>query len=178
MIFFNMMQRIGKAIDQSTSVFTLRAAIGHASILDLCMAPGGMLLYALQSNPGARATAFTLPVQNGGHAMMLSEDVRQRVSTKLCDITLLAADMGVTVIPEDHPDRDGFILEQQLMEAQVFDVVICDGQVLRLHTRARYREVREARRMITTQLVLGLKHVKAGGRLSSDFPLASLRDTD
>ncbi|KMU83915.1 hypothetical protein CIHG_01699 [Coccidioides immitis H538.4] len=48
---------------------------------------------------------------------------------------------------------------------EVFDLVICDGQVLRTHDRAAYREEREARRLTLTQLALGVEHVRHGGTI-------------
>ena len=167
LFFFGMMQRIGEALNKHTGAFTSILPGDHDNILDLCMAPGGMLLHALEYNPNARATAFTLPVQNGGHAICLSEEVRERVSIRLKDITLLAADMGVTTIPEGHADHSKFILEKQLDDEQLFDIILCDGQVLRTHTRAEYRDKCEARRLLTTQLVLGLEHIEIGGMLVS-----------
>ena len=48
------------------------------------------------------------------------------------------------------------------MGSQTFDLVICDGQVLRTHARAGYKEAREARKLIVTQLALGSEHVRQG----------------
>ena len=62
-----------------------------------------------------------------------------RLTLKLLDITLLVADMGVTSIPEEHPDVKNF-LPQEFSSETFFDLVICDGQVLRTHARAEYRE--------------------------------------
>lgn len=79
---------------------------------------------------------------------------------------MLAADMGVTDIPEKHPDARKF-LPCQMRETQLFDLVLCDGHVLRTHapTRASYRETREPARLKTTQLALGLEHIKPGGTM-------------
>ncbi|KMU80449.1 hypothetical protein CISG_02300 [Coccidioides immitis RMSCC 3703] len=83
---------------------------------------------------------------------------------KYQDITMFAADMGVTDIPKEHPDAANF-LPRQLDPREVFDLVICDGQVLRTHDRAAYREEREARRLTLTQLALGVEHVRHGGTI-------------
>lgn len=126
------------------------------------MAPGGFLMKALEKNTGSHCLAFSLPVSDGGHKVLLpaSADVEQR----LLDIAMLAADMGVRDIPEEHPDAANF-LPQQLKPDQLFDLVVCDGQVLRTHTRATYREKREAWRLTITQLALGLEHLAPGGKM-------------
>ncbi|KAL3476162.1 hypothetical protein BJX99DRAFT_247019 [Aspergillus californicus] len=83
---------------------------------------------------------------------------------RFLDITMLAANMGITVIPANHPDAENF-LPRHFTPDQMFDLVMCDAQVLRTQPRAAYREPREATRLILTQLVLGLEHVKPGGTM-------------
>ncbi|KAE8130850.1 hypothetical protein BDV38DRAFT_291190 [Aspergillus pseudotamarii] len=161
--FYNMMKTIGHDMNQLTDAFQIKSAgPGPHYILDMCMAPGGFLETALMVNPTARATGFSLPRREGGHDVRLQKT--DNVSLRFLDITLLAADMGRVEIPNDHPDAERF-LPRQFAPGQVFDVVICDGQVLRCHDRAAYREHREATRLTLTQLALGLEHVKPGGTL-------------
>ena len=69
--------------------------------------------------------------------------------------------MGQLDITNDHPDAGKF-LPHQFEPGQAFDLIICDGQVLRHHDRATYREHREASRLTLTQLALGSEHVKLG----------------
>ena len=158
-----MMKEIGQDMNQRTDVFRIKSACpGPHYILDMCMAPGGFLETALMVNPRARATGFSLPRREGGHKVLLPKTYN--VSLKFLDITLLAADMGRVEIPNDHPDAKRF-LPRQFAPGQAFDMVICDGQVLRCHDRAAYRERREATRLTLTQLALGLEHVKPGGTL-------------
>jgi hypothetical protein len=68
---------------------------------------------------------------------------------------MLAADKDVTNIPHVHAHRDEFHLERRL-PSRTFDLVISDGQVLRTHERAEYREKRKAARLTLNQLVAGL----------------------
>lgn len=131
-------------------------------ILDMCMAPGGFLAVALRHNPGARALAMSLPVDNGGHKVLLPRC--KGVEKRFLDITMLAADMGVDDIPPYHPDAAAF-LPRQLPPHRLFDLVLCDGHVLRTHARSPYRERREAVRLTTTQLALGLEHLRPGGTM-------------
>jgi hypothetical protein len=87
------------------------------------MAPGGILSRIMKRNPGATATAYSLPVEVGGHEVLFkSPDVK----TEMLDITMLAADLGVDSIPEGHLDANNF-LPKQFHEGRVFDIVLCDG---------------------------------------------------
>jgi hypothetical protein len=96
------------------------------------------------------------------HKALLPRDPNVRL--RFLDVTMLATDMGVSVIPAEHVDAGNF-LPQQFDPSQVFDLVLCDGRVLRTHARASYREKREARRLTIVQLALGLEHVRPGGTM-------------
>lgn len=117
-------------------------------ILDLCMAPGGFLGTAMKLNPRFEAVAFSLPASKGGHGILLDSSVAgfNIVETRFLDISMLAADtMGVsrvsaTTIPTQHPNAENFVTERQLPQTEIFDLVLCDGQVLRNHERGSYRE--------------------------------------
>ncbi|KAL4787088.1 hypothetical protein BJX76DRAFT_364206 [Aspergillus varians] len=162
--FYKMMKEIGYDMQRHTGVFQLQGSSpDNYSVLDMCMAPGGFLATAVRINPEARALGFSLPDWDGGHGVLLPE--HPNVTLKLLDITMLAEDMGLTDdIPSDHPDATNF-LPRQFTPDQTFDLVICDGQVLRTHERAAYREKKEASRLTLTQLALGLEHVKPGGTM-------------
>ncbi|KAL9565615.1 hypothetical protein ACKAV7_009797 [Fusarium commune] len=161
--FFELMKKIGQELQDNNQAFTVQADPGKPpNILDICMAPGGFLAAALKFNPDARALAFSLPHEKGGHRVLMPNNVK--VEKKCLDITMLAEDMGCEKIPKDHPDANNF-LPQQLETGQLFDLIICDGQVLRTHLRASYREDCEARRLTTAQLALGLEHVEPGGTM-------------
>jgi 23S rRNA U2552 (ribose-2'-O)-methylase RlmE/FtsJ len=158
------MQNIGKELNEVTGAFNLSASPRkHNTILDMCMAPGGFLSTALQYNTSAQAVAFTLPTENGGHEVFLPEN--DMVLTKYFDITMLAADMGLEQIPGEHTDSPTFIMKRQLPNTYLFNLVLCDGHVLRTHHRPAQREPREARRLIAVQLALGLEHLKPGGTM-------------
>lgn len=168
------MRNISQEMQEATGAFAISGIARAAEkgrqkrILDCCMAPGTYLETALKHNPGAHALAFTLPPEEGGHAPLLECDESRGLDIKLLDLTMLAADMGVTPdqIPKDHPEATAF-LPRQIEDGQDFDLVICDGQVLRTHEpyRAAYREPREARRLGLTQLVLGLDHLRNGATM-------------
>jgi 23S rRNA U2552 (ribose-2'-O)-methylase RlmE/FtsJ len=159
-----MMKSMGRDMHQATGAFALPG--GSPSdpprILDMCVAPGGFLAAALELNPGAEARGFSLQSSKGGHKMLMPKD--PNVTINFLDITMLAADMGVTHIPPEHPDAKNF-LTRRFFRSQRFDLVVCDGQVLRTQERASYREAREARRLVTTQLAFGLERLKSGGTM-------------
>ncbi|KAJ5186803.1 hypothetical protein N7449_009797 [Penicillium cf. viridicatum] len=161
--FYKFMKIIGHEIDKATNAFKIQLVDSTPpAILDICMAPGAFLEIALKKNPGSNALAFSLPVSCGGYRSRLASGLN--VERVFLDVTMLAADMDVDQIPGDHEDSKNF-LPRQLDEGQLFDLVICDGQVLRQHSRAPYRESREARRLATTQLALGLQHLRPSGTM-------------
>jgi 23S rRNA U2552 (ribose-2'-O)-methylase RlmE/FtsJ len=161
-----MMRQIGDELHSNTWAFLLPSAVGEpANILDLCMAPGGFTASVLQSKPDARVCGITLPLSQSGHEILLP-NWQTNSSIRVCflDITMLAAEMDVTNIPRAHPDASNFLLDRPFSDER-FDLTFCDGQVLRMHPRAEYRESREAKRLLTSQLVLALQRTKVNGKI-------------
>ncbi|KAI0474809.1 hypothetical protein F4859DRAFT_80148 [Xylaria cf. heliscus] len=158
-----MMKHVGQHIHRGTGVFNIKKrGNGPPRILDMCMAPGAFLDVAMEHNPKAHAQAFSLPLEKGGHKVLLPP--HPNITINFADITMLGADMGLDTIPQEHPEAEDF-LPRSLSPEDAFDIVICDGQVLRNHQRAEYRERREAARLTFTQLAIGLEHVKPGGTM-------------
>ncbi len=163
------MQGIGREIDQKTGVFS---SIGHSTkhpkFLDLCMAPGGFSQFLIDLHPNAEVCGISLPPSSGGHEMLLNlED--PRVKVQLLDITMLASEMQISEkdtlkIPLEHPDAGNFRTDRPYL-SETFDLVICDGQVLRTHERLEYRERVEAGRLFVSQLVIGLSRIRTGGAM-------------
>jgi hypothetical protein len=161
-----MMQNIGEELDAATGAFLLSWGPGpdDPAVLDLCMAPGGFAAVVLDNYDHVTVRGFSLPVEQGGHAMQLqSPDIH----VQFLDLTFLAGDMGLIEgdIPPFHIDASKFTMQKQLKDTEKFDLAFCDGQVLRTHDRAEWREHREARRLTLTQLAIGLEHVKVNGTM-------------
>ncbi|KAK8098900.1 uncharacterized protein PG998_012141 [Apiospora kogelbergensis] len=155
-------------------------------VLDLCAAPGGFLNTAMRLNSGCDAMGFSLDPKEGGYSNLLSP-FRKRCM-KFLDVTMLAADMGVAEdeIPIDHPDADKF-LPRQIEQGDYYDLVLCDGNVLRTQDRSSgagkpsgassddndsskntnktYRDLYENYRLKYVQLALGLEHLQPGGTM-------------
>ena len=157
------MQAIMEEIQSCTGALNCLRSGGtdDKSILDFCMAPGGFLRAALGRNRSAHARAYTLPPSDGGHQVLLQN--ARDMDLKFIDVTMFAADMDVEEIPSNHPDVGKFQLHKEFSSDDLYDLILCDGHVLRTHQRAPYREQREAWRLVTTQLALGLEHTKPGG---------------
>jgi hypothetical protein len=131
------------------------------------MAPGGFTAAFLKENPSAKVCGISLPVAQGGHDMLLPRwTTDPRIQVSFIDLTMLAAGMGVnsTDIPADHIDAANF-LSNRPFYGETFDLVFCDGQVLRTQPREEYREKREIWRLLTSQIVLALQRLKQEGKL-------------
>jgi len=159
--FFSMMRSVGKEIDAATDAFSCP----HPRMLDLCMAPGGYTASVLDRHTDANVRGISLPCSLGGHILRVSHGPRDpRVQVQFMDLTMLASEFGVSLddIPPRHPEASHFNSARPYY-GEEFDIVICDGQVLRSHRREEWREPREATRLATSQLILGLKRIKTGG---------------
>ncbi|KAF5599311.1 methyltransferase family [Fusarium pseudocircinatum] len=163
--FYAMMNTIAIDLDRATDVLRLDE-VEQPALLDMCVAPGGFVdtAAALSRNPDIYIRAMSLPVEQGGHAVKILDT---KVDVEYRDITTLAADMGITEddVPLNFPGPHDFLFENVLGDNEKFDLVFCDGQVLRTHPRAEWREPREATRLTLTQIALGLEHMKKDGTM-------------
>ena len=161
-----MMCQIGDELHEMTSALSSTSSFTiNPAILDLCIAPGGFTASVFKRSCYARVCGISLSTSQGGHEMALPNWQKDsRIQVRFLDITMLAAEMDVTNIPAEHPDASNFLFDRPFY-GEAFDLIFCDGQVLRTHCRAEYRERREAWRLLTSQLVLALQRVKQNGKI-------------
>jgi 23S rRNA U2552 (ribose-2'-O)-methylase RlmE/FtsJ len=129
------------------------------------MAPGGYTDIFLKIHPEASVKGITLPPHLGGHPMCIPHsDKDPRVQVEFMDLTMLAVEYGTSMaeIPKEHPDAKNFSGDRPFLD-ETFDLVICDGQILRTHFREDYRQTREALRLNVAQLIFGMTRIKQGG---------------
>jgi FtsJ-like methyltransferase len=120
---------------------------------------------ALKVNPAARVYAVSLSDKQGGHRILVPFGKKDpRITVSIVDITMLSGEMGCDSIPSDHPDYASFTRKRVFPNVEC-DVVVCDGHVLRTHSRHPYREASEAWRLTCSQFVFALQRIKSGGRL-------------
>lgn len=153
-------------MQESTGVMSLA---NPGKILDLCMAPGGYSASALKFNPQASISGATLPEMLGGHKLLVRDRFRGApIQVWQGDLTSLIGDMGIVNIDisDEHPDFGKF-QNDEVWAGEQFDLVFCDGQVLRNHCQnmAEHRQRCEARRLICSQLLIALRHVRVGGSM-------------
>ncbi|RKL47464.1 hypothetical protein BFJ72_g1698 [Fusarium proliferatum] len=161
--FYTMMKTIAIDLDKATGALNM-SKVEQPALLDMCVAPGGFVDVAWAKTPGIHVRAMSLPVEQGGHDVKMLD---AQVDVEFRDITTLAADMGITKndVPLNFPGPYDFLFEKVFDDTEKFDLVFCDGQVLRTHPRAEWREPREATRLALTQIALGLEHLMNGGTM-------------
>lgn len=161
MAFFKIMCKIGNEISAACGD-ALQLPVSNARVLDLCMAPGGYTASTLEHSPHAIVCALTLPSKLGGHPVIHRKD--KRVSIIFKDITTLYKEFGLTELPQDHPKFSKFS-DMRLWYGKSFDLVFCDGQVLRTQEPHIVDYRREAIRLTASQLILALQRITRGGTL-------------
>lgn len=135
------------------------------SSLNLCMAPGAYTATILEQYPDASVCGITLPVESGGHKIIIPYgSADSRIDVAFMDITMLLGeflDPGVN-IPATHPDAAKFV-SQSPFSGKFFDLVLCDGNLVKGLGGAGKKESLEPTRLLTAQLVFGMTRVKSGG---------------
>ncbi|KAL8787355.1 MAG: hypothetical protein Q9213_002238 [Squamulea squamosa] len=157
--------RIGHEMRDFGAFEVDRTGASNITALNLCLAPGAYTAAVLDRYPDASVRGITLPFSSGGHKMVIpygSED--PRVKVEFLDITMLIGEFldEPISIPANHPDAANFVSSSPFY-GQNFDLVLCDGQALRTHNRAEYRETHEPRRLLAAQLVFGITRINQGG---------------
>lgn len=155
------MLQIAEEINAATGVFS-NPTNQRRRVLDLCFAPGAFSEFSLRQSSRSEVDAITLSPEFGGHEILFNT-ARRNVNISYTDLTLHPNlfPAGASV-PQGFPDRSAFSSNAPLPNLSQYDLVICDGQRLRTHEHAERRPW-EPGRLLVSQLILGLTHVKAGG---------------
>lgn len=162
--FFRMMRKLGHELQQNNQALTPRLMRAEPlQVLDICMAPGGYTASVLDITPGAKVCGLSLPEGLGGHKLHLEPGLAE---VEYLDVTMLIAEYSDSPVPPTYPHPELFSLKRPFLDSK-FDLVFCDGQVLRPHERYRekYREPHETLRLKASQLILALQRIYNGGTL-------------
>ncbi|PKX90603.1 uncharacterized protein P174DRAFT_266753 [Aspergillus novofumigatus IBT 16806] len=163
--FYRMMTRIGDELQAREKIILGPSKTIHLQALDICLAPGGYSATVLKYNPYAKVCGLSLPIDEGGHDVLLPRwQTDHRVNIRFTDITMLAAEIGFPDLPlQDHPQASQFSNDSPF-DSRTFDIVFCDGQVLHTHVRANDSK-NEAFRLTSAQIIIALQKVKPGGTM-------------
>ncbi|KAL8749343.1 MAG: hypothetical protein Q9184_006844 [Pyrenodesmia sp. 2 TL-2023] len=135
------------------------------SSLNLCMAPGAYTAAILEQYPNASVCGITLPVESGGHRMMIPYgSADSRVDVEFMDITMLPEeflDCAVN-IRASHPGAAKFV-SQSPFAGKSFGLVLCDGNLVPGQGGAGKKAGLEPVRLLTAQLVFGMNRIMSGG---------------
>lgn len=133
-------------------------------VLDLCMAPGAFLGLAIEVNLTAEAVSFTLPESEGGFSRLLPR--HRRVESHELDINALLEDIDIPLdsVPANHPVLRSAI-PRRIGLKQKFQLIFCDGSLLRTQQSKRVGDYRERRRLLLAQLSIALQHIRVGGTM-------------
>ncbi|RDL42108.1 S-adenosyl-L-methionine-dependent methyltransferase [Venustampulla echinocandica] len=162
--FYNMMLQIADEMHEMTGAFDLTAHDEEGiKVLDICMAPGGYTRAVLKKHKMAKCYAITLHPKDGGHIIRMH--TKLLAGLRFADVTMLKNEFwDDRQIPATHPSPSSFIGLRPFKHDQ-FDLVFCDGMVLRTQNRPSWREENEAKRLSCSQLLLSLKRVVSGGTI-------------
>ena len=159
---FNLMRRIGDEMQRETRALNLQHP--KAEVLDLCMAPGGYTASVCKYSPQAHVSAITLPECQGGYHVFVRHGSGTRMELMQADITMFAAEFGVTEIPPDSQlDAAKFSFERPFVKQ--FDLIFCDGHVARTQEVLSHSRATEVSRLTCSQLIIAMQRIKTGGTL-------------
>ena len=159
---FNLMRRNGDEMQRETRALNLQHP--RAEVLDLCMAPGDYTASVCKYSSQAHVSAITLPEGQGGYHVFVRHGSGTRVELMQADITMFAAEFGVTeILPGSQLDAANFSFERPFLKP--FDLIFCDGHVARTQELLSHSRATEASRLTCSQLIIAMQRIKSGGTL-------------
>ncbi|THV69348.1 NAD(P)-binding protein [Aureobasidium pullulans] len=160
-----MMINVGRDLQGTIGAFDLPSNSDRLAILDLCMAPGGLVTSALEVNKSAKVGTFSLPSVKGGHNVMINFGPRdERVKVRFMDITMFAEEFGSPTDRKHHLDWTS-LRQKWPYHTSHYDLVICDGVPMRGQNLDDNAISVQPMRLTCAELYLGLKRIRRGGTL-------------
>jgi 23S rRNA U2552 (ribose-2'-O)-methylase RlmE/FtsJ len=157
-----MMQQIAEEMDLMTKTLQPHQQDSELKCLDICMAPGGYTAAVLKRHLNAKCFGITLPTKQGGHPLHIPTN--SLAGLKQVDVTMLANEFTDKVIPKTHPAYTEFIHVRPFNHHK-FDLIFCDGMVLRTQERGSYREKVEVTRLACSQMILAVQRIAVSGTI-------------
>ncbi|KAL0577584.1 hypothetical protein V5O48_004416 [Marasmius crinis-equi] len=150
--WFEAMKKVFEEINQNFDLIPVGTPF---SFLDVGCCPGGFSSYILSTFPQVHGTGVSLPVERGGHALLLEEEIKPRFDLLWADLTFLHLGNAQNFEPSFAPFPFG-------ISHPGFELVILDGHPLRtagpdVHILGD--------RLLISSLIFGLWCVQRGGTI-------------
>ncbi|KAG7094441.1 hypothetical protein E1B28_008038 [Marasmius oreades] len=158
--WFNAMKDVFEEINE---IFWCVPFTTPFQFLDVGCCPGGFSSYILSRYPLANGTGMSLPVEKGGHKLLLEEDFHTRFNLIWADITLF--ELGNRLV-HNHGPNTFTATFPFAPDHGGFDLIILDGHPLRTQAIGDSEDVHIlGDRLIISSLILGMFCIKNGGTI-------------
>ncbi|KAJ5720996.1 uncharacterized protein N7483_008930 [Penicillium malachiteum] len=161
--FFQMMKSIGDKLQYKHRLIPPASERSDFEALDICMAPGGFTSTVLKHNPLAKVYGLTLSLKEGGNEIFIKKWTENpNIEIQFTDIAMLSAELGSPGFVSPGSSSGLQFSSLIPLEGRMFDLVICDGQVV----AGRYegsKSKHAATRLSCAQVILGLQRIKPDG---------------
>ncbi|KAJ6028387.1 hypothetical protein N7540_003963 [Penicillium herquei] len=161
--FFEMMKCIGDKLQHKHRLIPPASEKSDFEALDICMAPGGFTSAVLKHNHLAKVYSLTLSQKDEGNEILIKKwKQNPQIEIQFMDITMLSAEFGSPGLISPESSSEFQFSNLIPYEGRMFDLVICDGQVV----AGRYDESNSkhaATRLSCAQIILGLQRIKPDG---------------
>lgn len=174
-LFFKLQSRIGHELREAGAFLVEDLGTWRIKALNLGISPGAYTRPIFEQYPGAAISGIALPQHLGGPRMKIAYGVAdRRVQVCFADITMFVRDFsghGANV-PSAHPDAANFNYWSPYA-GQLFELVVCDGQALRVHHREEGMTANlDSIPLLESQLILGMTRIRSGGTFVMLLPKA------
>jgi len=153
--WFRGMKNVLQEVDEGLRCIPL---ISRWHFLDVGCCPGGFSSYILSKNQRSSGVGISLAVENGGHSLLLEENLQPRLDLNIADLTYYQ--LGPTTIADPKLQPLPF-----LPDARPFDLVLLDGHPLRTSTAGAGVYDQMSNRLLISQLIIGLQGTAISGTI-------------